>query len=149
MDARANQEPTSKAAPLRVLIVEDSKRIRARLEEALAAIGNVVIVGWAEKEDDALVLARRCPWDMLVLDLQLKQGNGLAFLKSFDARTRPQRGTIAVFTSHVRAHCFDRAMALGADFFFDNTRDFERMLDVVARLAASPYRVAQIATPVN
>jgi DNA-binding NarL/FixJ family response regulator len=57
--------------PLRVVIVEDSDRIRKCLEEALLEIENLTIAGEADTEDQALRLLESFPWDLAILDLQL------------------------------------------------------------------------------
>ena len=51
----ASRQPYVDVAKLRVIIVEDSAIIRARLSESLAEIPNVEIVGQVETEADALV----------------------------------------------------------------------------------------------
>ena len=49
-------EEGAEGAELRVVIVEDSAIIRARLSEAFSEIPNVVIVGQVETEADALAI---------------------------------------------------------------------------------------------
>jgi DNA-binding NarL/FixJ family response regulator len=63
---------------LRIVIVEDSAIIRARLAESLTEIPNLEIVGLAETEQEAVTLLRDADWDAAILDLQLKKGTGLA-----------------------------------------------------------------------
>jgi two-component system, OmpR family, response regulator len=121
---------------LRVVIVEDSAIIRARLAEALAEIPNVEIVGHAETEADAVALLRRGGWDAAVLDLQLKQGTGLGVLKTVGQHTRPDRTKIIVFTNYAFPQYRERSMLLGADFFFDKAREFHRISEVLAGLAS-------------
>ena len=82
-------EEGAERAKLRVVIVEDSAIIRARLAEALSEIPNVEIVGQVETEAEALAILRQAKWDAAVLDLQLKQGTGLGVLKSLAQGTRP------------------------------------------------------------
>jgi two-component system OmpR family response regulator len=120
---------------LRVVIVEDSAIIRARLAEALAEIPNVEIVGHAETEADAVTLLRRGEWDAAVLDLQLKQGTGLGVLKTVGHDARPERTKIIVFTNYAFPQYRERSMLLGADFFFDKAREFHRISEVLADLA--------------
>jgi DNA-binding NarL/FixJ family response regulator len=130
--------PASQAAigtRLRVVIVEDSPRIREHLEEALAELGNVAIAGCAETEAQALDLLNNDEWDLALLDLQLKQGNGLRVLKALGDGVRRMHGKIAVFTSYSFPQYKKRAFELGADYFFDKAREFHRMLEVVAQLA--------------
>src|SRR5580765_6183242 len=128
---------------LRVVIVEDSAIIRARLAETLAEIPNLEIVGQVETEADALSLLRQSRWDAAVLDLQLKQGTGLGVLKSLAHGTRPANTKIIVFTNYAFPQYRDRSLSLGADYFFDKAREFHRVRDVVADLASGgPPRAA-------
>jgi len=127
---------------LRVVIVEDSKIIRARLAEALAEIPNVEIVGHADTEADAVSLLGRGDWDAAVLDLQLKHGTGLGVLKTCAQGTRPDRTKIIVFTNYAFPQYRERSMLLGADFFFDKAREFHRISEVLADLAASDRSVS-------
>ena len=76
------QHSPSGASKLRVIIVEDSAIIRARLMESLAEIPNIEIVGEVETEASALAAMSDRRWDAAVLDLQLKQGTGLGLLKA-------------------------------------------------------------------
>jgi DNA-binding NarL/FixJ family response regulator len=120
---------------LRVIIVEDSAIIRARLAESLAEIPNHEIVGQVETEAEALALLRQGQWDAAVLDLQLKQGTGLGVLKSLAPGARPANAKIIVFTNYAFPQYRDRSLMLGADYFFDKAREFHRVRDVLLELA--------------
>jgi DNA-binding NarL/FixJ family response regulator len=130
-------EEAAERAKLRVVIVEDSAIIRARLSEALSEIPNVAIVGQVETEADALAILAQTKWDAAVLDLQLKQGTGLGVLKSLAHGTRPANTKIIVFTNYAFPQYRDRSMLLGADYFFDKSREFHRVREVLHTLAAS------------
>ena len=121
--------------PLRVVIVEDSHRIRERLEEALLEIDNLTIAGEAETEEEALALLKSHGWDLAILDLQLKHGTGLGVLKAIGQKKRP--GKIAVLTNYAFPQYRSRTLALGADFFFDKARELSRVLEVATGLARS------------
>lgn len=127
---------------LRVVIVEDSAIIRARLAESLAEIPNVEIVGQVETEADALAVLRQQRWDAAVLDLQLKQGTGLGVLKALGSAVRPPNAKIIVFTNYAFPQYRDRCLALGADYFFDKSREFHRVREVLSGLARGPAPVA-------
>ena len=120
---------------LRVIIVEDSPIIRARLAETVAEIPNVEIVGLAETEQGALALLRQDQWDAAILDLQLKQGTGLGVLKTLGQGTRSSKTKIIVFTNYAFPQYRDRSLALGADYFFDKSREFHRIREVLNHLA--------------
>jgi DNA-binding NarL/FixJ family response regulator len=120
---------------LRVVIVEDSAMIRARLVESLAEIPNLQIVGEAESEAEAVLLLRQGGWDATVLDLQLKKGTGLGVLKAIAQGSRPADAKVIVFTNFAFPQYKERSLSLGADFFFDKAREFNRVREVLADLA--------------
>ena len=129
-------ERVNDSKKLRVILVEDSPIIRARLAETLSEIPNLEIVGQAESESDALSLLDSGGWDAVVLDLQLRQGTGLGVLKSLKQGGRPSHSKIIVFTNYAFPQYRDRSMSFGADFFFDKAREFHRVRDVLADLAS-------------
>ena len=119
---------------LRVVIVEDSAMIRARLAETLTENPNLEIVGQVETEAEAVALLRQGEWDATVLDLQLKKGTGLGVLKALAQDKRPEAKVI-VFTNFAFPQYKDRSLQLGADYFFDKSREFHRVREVLADLA--------------
>jgi DNA-binding NarL/FixJ family response regulator len=134
--AQAPMQHTSAAvARLRVIIVEDSAIIRARLTESLAEIPNIEIVGEVETESSALAAMSDRRWDAAVLDLQLKQGTGLGLLKALAQGARPPNTKVIVFTNYAFPQYRERSLALGADFFFDKAREFHRVREVLHDLA--------------
>ena len=120
---------------LRVVIVEDSPIIRARLVESLAEIPNLTVVDQVENESSAIDVLRKESWDAVVLDLQLKQGTGLGVLKALAQGQRPQHAKVIVFTNYAFPQYRDRSLALGADYFFDKAREFHRVREVLSSLA--------------
>ena len=129
------REPVDESK-LRVVIVEDSAIIRARLAESLSEISNLTIVGQADTESEALQLLSGGGWDAVILDLQLKQGTGLGVLKKLRDEGRPTHSKVIVFTNYAFPQYRDRSLSSGADYFFDKAREFNRVRDVLAELAA-------------
>ncbi|MCC6194928.1 MAG: response regulator [Burkholderiales bacterium] len=122
---------------LRVALVEDSARIRARLAEMLAEIPNVAIAFAAETEGEAVRLLASEPWDALILDLQLKVGTGLGVLKAMQGLLARESRTAIVFTNYGFPQYRERALGLGAHHFFDKARDFPALRKVLEELAAN------------
>jgi DNA-binding NarL/FixJ family response regulator len=134
--ATDNYSSTSVEEPLRVLIVEDSKRLREQLGESISTPGRIEVIGYAETEAEALEILAEAPCDAVVLDLQLRQGNGLAVLKALRASTSGQRVTVIVLTNFAFPHFRDRSLKLGANYFFDKAREYDRVREVLEELAA-------------
>jgi DNA-binding NarL/FixJ family response regulator len=121
--------------PLRVLLIEDSPLIRERLAESLATPGRVEIVGQADSEQAAIGLLSAAPWDVMVLDLQLRHGTGLGVLRALTSR-RPPKAKVIVLTNYAFPQYRAKSLALGADFFFDKAREYHRVREVLDGLAS-------------
>ena len=115
--------------PLRVLLIEDSPLIRERLFESLVDPGRIEIVGEADTEEAAVALVGAATWDVLVLDLQLKVGTGLGVLRSLISHRAPEAKQGVEKTPPVEV------IALGADFFFDKSREYHRVREVLEGIA--------------
>ncbi len=120
---------------LRVFLVEDSALIRERLGEDIASAGRIEVVGYAETETAAIAALHELHCDVIILDLDLRQGNGFEVLKSVRAERTGPRPLVIVFTNYVYPHYRNQSVRWGADFFFDKARDFERVREVIQDLA--------------
>lgn len=123
-------------ASLRIALVEDSERIRARLAELLAEIPNVAVAFAAETEGEAVRLMASEPWDVMILDLQLKVGTGLGVLKAMQGLLTQEPRTAIVLTNYGFPQYRERSLALGAKHFFDKARDLPELRKVLHELAA-------------
>lgn len=115
--------------PLRIFLVEDSAILRDRLSEAFASWGKITMVGHAETEAVADAALRGGDWDVLILDLQLLQGTGLGVLRNLRGHRKPGTSVI-VLTNYAIPSYRARSMELGADYFFDKTKDFAKIKEV-------------------
>lgn len=125
------------ALPLKVLIVEDSLLLRQALAAILDELGGVDVVGGAEDEQSAIEMLQRQPPDLVIVDLELRDGTGLGVLRALQLNRERYRGTRAVVFSNygqpmLREHCF----ALGIDRFFDKSTQMGDLLNYVQ--AAAP-----------
>lgn len=66
---------------LRVLLVEDDLLIGELLAELLSELGHDVC-GLAQTEDDAVAAAARHGPDLILVDITLKQGDGLSAMRT-------------------------------------------------------------------
>jgi len=118
----------------RIYLVEDSPIVLERLEKLLGSMQNARIVGHAATADAAIagILAARP--DVAFVDLKLAQGSGFEVLRAVhELDPRIDVYMLSNFASEpYRRH----AERLGARDFFDKSKDFERVRDIVARRAA-------------
>ena len=121
--------------PVRVFLVEDSSIIRERLSESIIQEGRIEIAGYADTEADALRALRENVFDAVVLDLQLKHGSGLAVLKAMRAGDAAHPSVFIVFTNYDFPHYRAKSAQLGADYFFDKAREYDRVREVLEDIA--------------
>jgi DNA-binding NarL/FixJ family response regulator len=127
---------------VRVILIEDSESIRMRLAEALSEIEHIEVIGYAETEAEAISLLRHIGWDVAVLDLQLKAGTGIGVLKSVTPDERPPKSSIIVFTNYAFPQYKDRCLQLGAQGFFDKSRELHKLRDCVRAVVARHGAIA-------
>jgi DNA-binding NarL/FixJ family response regulator len=118
------------AVELRTYFVEDNATIRENLIGTLEELASVRSLGWAESERDARAwLAARPPvaWDLVIVDLFLKQGSGLGVLEACRGRRPGQR--VVVLSNYATADMRKRCIALGADAVFDKSNEIDALVD--------------------
>ena len=127
---------SSPAFPLRVFVVEDFAPVRDLIVESLAEIPGLEFAGFAESEESALdwLSSHRC--DVLILDLQLRQGNGLGVLKALTAVESAAKPVKIIYSNHVGANIRRLAAQFGASYFFDKTLDTRQLRNLLVRLSA-------------
>jgi DNA-binding response OmpR family regulator len=108
----------------RILIAEDEARIAAFLEKGLRANGFTTMT--VDSVEDLLSTASDSSFDLLVLDLGLRDGDGLHALA--ELRQRGQRLPVIVLTA--RDSVTDRVAGLegGADDYVTKPFSFEELL---------------------
>ncbi|MGH8136978.1 MAG: response regulator [Steroidobacteraceae bacterium] len=120
------------AAERRILLIEDSAVLTRRLVDLLSEPGRVEVAAQATTQSEALLRLQEAVYDVLVVDIELAEGNGVAVIRHARQVYPPQaQPLIVVLTNYasdfVRDHCF----AAGADYFLDKMRDIALLKAVV------------------
>jgi two-component system OmpR family response regulator len=118
---------------LKVLLVEDSRMLAERLREALATLDNVEVVGTVADETGAVAAVREKQPDVIILDLQLKEGTGFGVLEQL-GKTRP---IIIVFTNYMLPEYQRLANTFGVEHFLNKSVDYERLPQLIQELGAA------------
>lgn len=101
------------AAPVRVLIVDDSRTIRHMLRALLAQDPRLVVVGEATDPYAAREAIKSCRPDVLTLDVEMPRMNGLEFLERL-MRLRPMPVVMVSTRTSQNSETAIRALAMGA-----------------------------------
>jgi len=126
---------------MRVLLIEDDRMIGESVHDGLRA--ESYAVDWEKDARGADLALRTTPYDAILLDLGLPDGNGLTLLR--DLRARNNRVPVLIATA--RDAVADRIAGLdaGADDYVVKPYDLDELL---ARLRALLRRSAGRAEPV-
>jgi len=116
----------------RVLLVEDSAVLTRRLIDLLSEPGRIEVAARAATQSEAMLRLQEGAFDVLVVDIELAEGNGVAVIRHARQLYPPEaQPLIVVLTNYasdfVRDHCF----AAGADYFLDKMRDIALLKAVV------------------
>jgi DNA-binding response OmpR family regulator len=114
---------------MKVLVVEDSERLRRSLEHGLRHSGFAVDL--AADGEEGLAFARRGGYDAIVLDLMLPGTDGLTLLRRL--RDAGDRVHVLVLSAKDRVAERIQGLEAGADDYLVKPFDFE---ELVARLRA-------------
>jgi len=123
--------------PLRVFLVEDYPPVRELIIETLLEIAGLEVAGFADTESGALSWLDRNACDVLILDLELRRGNGLGVLKALSAPQNARGLVKIVYSNHAGDNVRQLAAQFGATHFFDKTMDPRKLRQLLEELAAS------------
>ena len=117
----------------RILLIEDSAVLSRRLVDLLSEPGRVSVTAQAATQSEALLRLQEATYDVLVVDIELAEGNGVAVIRQVRQLYPPDaQPLVVVLTNYasdfVRDHCF----AAGADYFLDKMRDISLLKSVVS-----------------
>ena len=125
---------TTTQQPLRVFLIEDSPDVRDLFLIFFHIPGEVEIIGHADTENESVAAILASPVDVVVVDLNLREGNGLAVIEKIRKANPTPRPSIIVFTNQPFPEIRRRAMQLEADYFFDKSVDFDAVRDTLRKL---------------
>jgi len=119
---------------LRVLLVEDSSLLAARLAELIRRLPDVDLIDTVDTEAEALQRVVTSTPDVLILDLHLRTGSGFGVLRSLERLSGP-RPKIIVFTNFGLPEYRRRAESFRVEAFLDKSSDYYRLPKLLSGMA--------------
>ncbi len=121
---------------IKAYLVEDSPVIRDNLVAALEDLAPVQVVGSAPDEATAVewLTQSQHAWDLVIVDIFLKQGSGLGVLGKLQKRRHESKAVVLsnYATPDIRHKCKE----LGADRVFDKSDQIDELIVYCTNLAA-------------
>ena len=115
-----------------ILIVDDSILIVERLLDFIGSIENIGEIKHADTYEKAELLFRQCKPDIVLLDIQLPDASGINLLNKIKSYHREV--IVMMFSNHASSYYKSVCMELGADYFFDKSRDFDLIPGIISSL---------------
>ncbi len=142
-DASSGQSPQSKigsgSAPrkqeaLKFYLVEDNAIICENLAETLHELVGAEVVGISDAQNEATLWL--CDpshqWDVAVIDIFLKRGNGIQVVAALRGVNRQKR--IIVLSNYASPEVRSECLRLGADAVFDKSTELDDLIDFCAKV---------------
>ncbi len=125
---------------LQAYVVEDNATIRENLVGTLEELTCVKVAGASASEDEAIAWLEQNTdrWDILIVDLFLKQGSGIHLAQRVAGRRIGQK--VVVFSNYINANVRKRCAQLGVDAVFDKSTEIDSLVDYCAHQC---FRIAQ------
>lgn len=112
---------------LRVLLVDDAAIILLHLQNILSDLTNIDTILHAKSLKEAHQLYQEILPNVVILDLFLKDENGIEFL-SFLNKNYPKTKVI-ILSNHSDTFYKNKCKRMGAHHFFDKSYEFDKIAD--------------------
>jgi DNA-binding NarL/FixJ family response regulator len=120
---------------INVFVVDDSEIVRDRITSMLSEIPAINIVGYADNPLSATESIVKSNPDVVILDIFLTGGSGIHVLKSI--RGKKVTAKVIMLTNYAQEEYRKKCFEEGADFFFDKSIEFDRVVDVITKLSSA------------
>jgi DNA-binding NarL/FixJ family response regulator len=128
---------TAISTAMKVLLVEDSVLIRNALIDILNSSTDLNINGIAGTQNSAIALLDEQQFDMLLVDIELADGNGFEVIRHTQKANYPFKPPVLVMlTNHANSQYRKLAKELGVHYFFDKSMDFDLAIETIESEAA-------------
>jgi len=125
------------------VLVDDDDGFCECLLLVLKDMANVQVVEVAQTPADAIsVMAKyEKQWQLLILDIDLRNGNGIDVLQAY--RKRLPHQAVFVLTNFANSYVRNRCLELGVDAVFDKTTELDQFFERCKNLRTGPAYLAQ------
>lgn len=127
--------PQSSTKALRVFLVEDVPAVRDLIVASLADVDGISWNGFSDSENDAIEQLKHGENDILIIDIELKQGNGMNLLRRLTQNNVSAESIKIIFSNNV-CDAYRRAGAkYGVHYFFDKSFELAELQALLKSLS--------------
>jgi DNA-binding NarL/FixJ family response regulator len=125
----------------KILIVDDHPVVREGLAMHIAQQPDLEVCGEAEDVPGALALLKSTQPDLAIIDISLKQGNGIDLISSLKERHPTTR--VLVWSMYKENLYAERALRAGAQGYLHKGRATSQLLDAIRAVLAGKVYVSE------
>lgn len=118
---------------VKLLLVDDHKVLRLGLKALFETVPSVCVVGEAGTVAEAIAEVRRCPPDVVLMDIRLADGSGVEALRKI--RSLCPSARVLMLTSYSDEAAVVDSIAAGAVGYLLKQTDPERLIEAVELVA--------------
>jgi two-component system, NarL family, response regulator NreC len=119
---------------IRVVLVDDHAIVRTGLKAVLAAAPEVEVVGEASGGTEALALLQRIPADVVVMDISMADGDGIAATRTI-TKGNAAAPRVLVLTMHAEEAYLEAVLEAGASGYLMKSTADRELVDAVRTVA--------------
>src|SRR5207248_2533962 len=120
---------TGKGKTAKVLIVDDHPAVREGLAIRISRQSDLKVCGEAADVPEALKLVTQTRPDIVIVDISLKNGNGIDLIKRIKARDVSIR--MLVWSMYSESLCAERALRAGAMGYINKEQATENIIEAI------------------
>lgn len=142
---------TKKTQTISVLLVDDEQQFRAGVRTFLSCSQiqdrAIKVIGAADYPALALSLIKQYSPDLILIDMELTEGDGLSLLQQLRDSNTLSRTRTLVLSSHQEDYWIYQAMQLGANGYVFKSQVSQQLLDAIATVMQNQiYLPSEVAT---
>ena len=119
---------------IKVLLADDHPVVRRGLRQILAETPDLLASGEASSVDEVRAAVQEQRWDVVVLDISLRGGNGIELISEI-RRLRPET-RVLILTVHPEDQYAVRAIRAGAAGFMNKESAPEKLTEAIRKIAS-------------
>lgn len=117
---------------MKLLLADDSQLLRENLQKLMRSVNTINHIYESGDVPATLEAIATHEPEVIILDIRMPGGSGFDVLEHL--QQRQQSPIVIVLTNYATEYNREKCLRLGAKYFFDKSKEFEKVIDVLKTL---------------